>query len=189
MRRRNFIALLGDAAVTWPLSARGQQGRRLPSIGVLGTEVSVWAPWTAGFLARLRALGWIEGRTIAIEYRWSEGRPERMAEIAAEFVSLKVDVIVTNGFHVPTLKRATAVIPVVFALAIDPVGGGLVASLARPGGNVTGLSFQATDTAGKRLELLREVVPQLRRVAIMANAGWPQAVLEMEQVQATARAV
>src|ERR1700730_11349600 len=132
---------------------------------------------------------WIEGRTIAVEYRWSERRPERMAETAAEFVRLKVDVIVTNGFHVPTLKGATAVIPVVFALAIDPVGGGLVASLARPGGNVTGLSFQATDTAGKRLELLREVVPQLRRLAIIPNLGWPPAVLEMEEAHATARAL
>jgi putative ABC transport system substrate-binding protein len=112
-----------------------------------------------------------------------------MAEIAAEFVRLPVDIIVTNGFHVPTLKRATVVIPVVFALAIDPVGGGLVASLARPGSNVTGVSFQATDTAGKRLELLREVVPQLRRLAIIANIGWPQSVLEMEEVKATARAL
>jgi putative tryptophan/tyrosine transport system substrate-binding protein len=148
MRRRDFITLLGGAAAAWPRAASAQQAGKLPTIGVLGTEVTVWAPWTAAFVARLRALGWIEARTIAIEYRWCEGRPERMAEIAAEFVRLKVDVIVTNGFHVPTLKRATAVIPVVFALAIDPVGGGLVASLARPGGNVTGLSFQATDTAG-----------------------------------------
>ena len=188
LKRREFIALLGGVAV-WPLTAHPQQAGKLPTIGVLGTEVTIWAPWTAAFVGRLRALGWIEGRTIAMEYRWSEGRPERMAEIAAEFVRLKVDVIVTNGFHVPTLRRATALIPVVFALAIDPVGGGLVASLARPGGNVTGLSFQATDTAGKRLELLREVVPQLRRLAIMANIGWPQAVLEMEEVRTAARAL
>jgi ABC-type uncharacterized transport system substrate-binding protein len=189
MKRREFISLLGGAAATWPAAARAQQAGKLPTIGVLGTDVTVWAPWTAAFVTRLRALGWIEGRTIAMEYRWSEGRPERMAEIAAEFVRLKVDLIVTNGFHVPTLKRATAVIPIVFALAIDPVGGSLVASLARPGGNVTGLSFQATDTAGKRLKLLREVVPQLRRLAIIANVGWPQSVLEMEEVQATARAL
>jgi putative ABC transport system substrate-binding protein len=188
VRRREFIGLIGGAAA-WPLSARAQQTGKLPTIGVVGTEVAIWAPWTAAFVARLRALGWIEGRTIAIEYRWSEGRPERMVEIAAEFVRLKVDVIVTNGFQVPTLKRATAVTPIVFALAIDPVGGGLVASLARPGGNITGLSFQATDTAGKRLGLLREVVPQLRRLAIMANVGWPQSVLEMEEVQTTARAL
>ena len=119
-------------------SRRGRSSRRLPIIGFLGSDASVWSPWTAAFVERLRALGWIEGRTIAIEYRWAEGRPERVAEIAAEFVRLKVDVIVTNGDAVPTVKQATAVIPIVFALANDPVGGGLVASLARPGGNVTG---------------------------------------------------
>ena len=125
-------------------------------------------------MQRLRELGWIEGRTVAIEYRWAEGRSERSAEIAAEFVRLKVDVIVTCG-TAPVLaaKQATSVIPIVFAVAGDPVGTGLVASLARPGGNVTGLSIQATDLAGKRLELLREVVPDLRRLAIMANVGVP----------------
>jgi putative ABC transport system substrate-binding protein len=114
---------------------------------------------------RLRGLGWIEGRTVAIEYRWAEGRDERYAEIAAEFVRLKVDVIVTAGGAVLATKRATSVIPIVFALALDPVGGGMVASLARPGGNVTGLSLQSTDLSGKRVELLREVVPGLRRLA------------------------
>jgi putative tryptophan/tyrosine transport system substrate-binding protein len=138
-------------------------------------------------VARLRELGWIEGRTIAIEYRWSEGRPERYAEIAAEFVRLKVDVIVTVGSAVPTVKQATAVIPIVFAIAADPVGNGLVASLAKPGGNVTGLSLQETELAGKRLELLREVVPRFRRLAIMANVGSPQSVLEMGETQAAAR--
>ena len=138
-------------------------------------------------MQRLRELGWIEGRTVAIEYRWAEGRSERFAEIAAEFVRLKVDVIVTAGTAVLAAKQATSVIPIVFAVASDPVGTGLVASLARPGGNVTGLSLQATDLAGKRLELLREVVPGLRRLAIMANVGYPAAVLEMGEVQATAR--
>ena len=138
-------------------------------------------------MQRLRELGWIEGRTVAIEYRWAEGRSERFAEIAAEFVRLKVDVIVTSGTAVLAAKQATSVIPIVFAVAGDPVGTGLVASLARPGGNVTGLSIQATDLAGKRLELLREVVPGLRRLAIMANVGNPAAVLEMGEVQATAR--
>jgi len=136
---------------------------------------------------RLRELGWIEGRTVAIEYRWAEGRSERFTEIAAELVRLKVDVIVTGGGALLAAKQATSVIPIVFALAGDPVGSGLVASLARPGGNVTGLSVQATDLAGKRLELLREVVPGLRRLAIMANVGYPAAVLEMEEVQAVAR--
>ena len=139
-------------------------------------------------MARLRELGWIEGRTVAIEIRWAEGRRERVAEIAAEFVQLKVDVIVTSATP-PTLaaKQATAVIPIVFAAVSDPVGPGLVASLARPGGNVTGLANQNSDTAGKKLELLREAVPGLRRLAIMANVGNPAAVLEMGEVQATAR--
>ncbi|MGA7345473.1 MAG: ABC transporter substrate-binding protein, partial [Pseudolabrys sp.] len=139
------------------------------------------------FVAGLRDLGWIEGRTIVIEYRWSEGRPERYAEIAAEFVRLKVDVIVTVGTAVPLVKQATSTIPIVFAVAIDPVGAGLVASLAKPGGNVTGLSIQANELAGKRLELLREVMPQLRRLAILFNADNTQPVLEMGETQAEAR--
>src|SRR5436309_6351224 len=186
MERREFITLLGGA-VAWPLAARTQQPK-LPTIGFLGTtSASAWTSWTAAFVQRLRELGWIEGRTIAIEYRWSEGRPERNAEIAAEFVRLKVDVIVTNNFALPTLMRAAEVIPIVFPLGTDPVGGGLVASLARPGGNITGLSMRSTDLAGKRLELLREVLPRLRRLATIGNAGNPQAVLEMGEVQAVAR--
>jgi putative ABC transport system substrate-binding protein len=135
---------------------------------------------------RLRELGWIEGRTIAIEYRWAEGRGERYAEIAAEFVRLNVDVIVTVGGAVPASKQATSIIPIVFAIAVDPVGTGLVASLARPGGNVTGLSMQATDIAGKRLEFLREALPDLRRLAIMANVGYQASVVEIGEVQAAA---
>jgi putative ABC transport system substrate-binding protein len=189
MRRREFIALLGGATAVGgsPLSAGAQQAVKLPTIGVLGPDASVWGPWTAAFAQRLRELGWIDGRTIALEYRWSQGRPDRVVEIAAEFVRLKVDVIVTEGTGVPAAKRATTVIPIVFAIASDPVGGGLVASLARPGGNVSGLSLQGTDLAGKRLELLREVVPRLRRLAIMGNVGYPEAVLEMNEVQAAAR--
>jgi len=153
----------------------------------LGADATVWSSWTAAFVARLRELGWIEGRTVAIEYRWSQGRQERVAEIAAEFVRLKVDVIVTNGDSVDTARRAIAAIPIVFALANDPVGGRLVASLAQPGGNVTGLSLQATDLGGKRLELLREMVPRLRRLAIMVDVGYSDSVLEMGEVQAAAR--
>jgi putative tryptophan/tyrosine transport system substrate-binding protein len=138
-------------------------------------------------VARLRELGWIEDRTIAVEYRWSEGRIERYTEIAAEFVRLNVDVIVTGSHAVPAAKQATSVIPIVFVLALDPVGGGLVASLAQPGGNITGLSIQAADLAGKRLELLREVVPRLRGLAIMGNVDFAEAVLEMGEVQAAAR--
>jgi putative ABC transport system substrate-binding protein len=187
LNRREFIMLVGGAAAAWPLAARAQQPGKLPTIGFLGTNAAIWAAWTGAFVARLRELGWIEGRTIAIEYCWSEGRPERAAEIAAEFVHLKVDVIVAAGPAVSAMKQATSVIPIVFELANDPVGGGFVASLANPGGNVTGLSNQQTDLAGKRLELLREVVPGLRRLAVMLNSDFPQAVLEKGEVQAAAR--
>jgi putative ABC transport system substrate-binding protein len=189
IQRREFLAALGGAAAAWPLVARAQQPGKLPTIGFLGAEATAWSAYITAFAERLRALGWIEGRTIAIEYRWSEGRPDRVAEIAAEFVRLKVDVIVTNGPAVATLKQATSVIPIVFAVALDPVGGGLVASLAQPGGNVTGQSTQQSDLAGKRVELLRDVVPRLRRLAIILNVGYPSAVLEMGEVQVAARAL
>ena len=187
MNRRSFITLLGGAAA-WPLAARAQQAK-LPTIGFLGsTTPSEMSQWVAAFVRRLRELGWIEGRTVAIEYRWAEGRTERYAEIAAELVRLKVDVIVTaGGDAVLAAKQATSDIPIVFAVAGDPVGSGMVASLSRPGGNATGLSLQFTDLAGKRLELLREVVPALGRLAIMANISSPGAVLEMGEVQAAAR--
>jgi putative tryptophan/tyrosine transport system substrate-binding protein len=159
----------------------------LPTIGYLGPAASsAWAPWTAAFVERLRELGWIEGRTIAIQYRWADGRSERLAEIATELVRLKVDVIVTGGNAAVAAKQASSVVPIVFALADDPVGMGLVESLARPGGNITGLSMQAADLAGKRLELLGEVVVGVRRLAIMANIDYPAAVLEMGQARAAA---
>jgi putative tryptophan/tyrosine transport system substrate-binding protein len=188
MRRRNFIALLGGAAIVWPLAARAQQKGNLPTIGCLvpGTPSS-HGQWFAVFVQRLRELGWIEGRTVAVEYRWAEGRSERFAEIAAEFVQRKVDVIVTASTGgVLAAKQATSVIPIVF-VAGDPVGTSLIASLARPGGNATGLSLQQTETNGKRLELLREVVPGLGRLAIMGNVGNPTVVLDIGEVQATAR--
>jgi ABC-type uncharacterized transport system substrate-binding protein len=187
VRRREFITLIVGATATWPVEALTQQTGKLPTIGFLGASASGFAPWAAAFVARLRELGWVEGRTIAIEYRWSEGRPERYAEIAAEFVRLKVDVILTVGSAVPTVKQATTAIPIVFAVAIDPVGSGLVASLAKPGANVTGLSLQADELAGKRVGFLREVVPQLRRLAVMFNADNTQPVLEMGETQAEAR--
>jgi putative tryptophan/tyrosine transport system substrate-binding protein len=190
MKRREFMGLLGGAAASWPLTARAQQaGKKLPTIGFLGSLTpSAQSPWTAAFVQRLRELGWIEGRTVAIEYRWAEGRFDRSPAIIAEFVRLKVDVIVTHSTpNIVAAKQATSVIPIVFALAGDPVGNNLVASLARPGGNVTGLSNQSTDTAGKRLELLREVVPGLRRVAILTNAGNPSNVSELGEAQAAAR--
>ena len=154
---------------------------------VLGLECFGLESMDCRFCAATGELGWIEGRTIAIEYRWSEGRPERNAEIAAEFVKLNVNAIVTLGSAVPALKKVTSVIPIVFALSTDPVGGGLVESPAHPGGNVTGLSNQAAELASKRLEYLREAVPHLRRLATMGNVGFPQAVLEMGEIQATAR--
>ena len=182
--RREFITLLGGAA-TWPLAANAQQPM---TIGFLGASTPLaWSRWSAAFVQRLRELGWVEGRTVAIEYRWAEGRSERYAEIAAEFVRLKVDVILTVGGAVVAAQQATSVIPIVFAIAIDPVETGLVASLGRPGGNVTGLSMQATDLAGKRLELLREVLPGLHRLAILANVGYPASLVEIGKVQAAAR--
>ena len=186
MNRREFITLLGSTVAAWPLTARAQQAA-MPVIGFLGANApAAESQWFAAFVQRIRELGWIEGRTVAIEYRWAEGRIERYAEIAAEFVRLKVDVIVTVGIAVSAAKQATSVIPIVFAAA-DPLGTGLVASLARPGGNVTGLSLQFTDLVGKRIKLLREVVPGLRRLAIMANIGYPASVLEMGEVQTIAK--
>jgi putative ABC transport system substrate-binding protein len=158
VRRREFITLLGGAAV-WPLAARAQQAVRLPMIGLIGADPTSWGPWTAAFAARLRELGWIEGRTVAIEYRWTEGRPERPAEFAAEFARLNADIIVTNSSSAPTVKQATSTIPIVFVLGNDPLGSGLVANLARPGGNVTGLSIQQTDIAGKRTPTLERGCP------------------------------
>ena len=177
------------AAATWPLGARAQQPAKLPTIGFLGASTpAAIGQWVAAFVQRLRELGWIENRTVAIEYRWAEGRSERYAEIAAEFVRLKVDVIVTHSAEpVLAANQATSVIPIVFGAAADPVASGLVASLGRPGGNVTGLSVQFTDLAGKQLELLREVVPGLRRLAIMLDIGNSGAVLEMGKVQTAAR--
>ena len=186
IRRREFIVTLGGAA-TWPLAARTQQTGTLPVIGILGTDSAGWHSWIAAFLQRLHALGWNEGRTIAIKYRWAEGRPERAGEIAAEFVRLKVDIILTAGPNTVIAKQATSTIPIVFAIANDPVAGGLVANLRRPGGNVTGLSLQLGDLSGKRLELLREVVPQLHRLAVIANVGYRDAVLELSNVQTMAQ--
>ena len=189
MKRREVITLLGGAAVAWPLAAHAQQAGRLPTIGVLGCATpSAESQRVAALVQRLQDLGWIEGRNIAIEYRWAEGRSARLAEIAAELVRLRVDVIFATG-TAPALaaKQATSVIPIVFPFAGDPIGSGLVTSLARPGGNITGMSNQATDLAAKRIELLREIVPHLHRLAVLANAGYPAAALEKSEVEAAAR--
>ena len=192
MQRREFITLLGgSAAWAGPLAARAQNSNKLPRIGFLGSgTAAAQGQWVAAFLQRLRELGWIDGRNLTIEYRWAEGSSDRAAELAAEFVRLKVDVIVTyaNPMVVAT-KKATSVIPIVFAAAADPLGTGLVASLARPGGNVTGLSAQNTELSGKHLEFLRELIPGLRRLAIIANVGNSASVLEMREVQAAAHAI
>jgi putative tryptophan/tyrosine transport system substrate-binding protein len=187
MKRREFIKICSGSAVIWPLAARGQQVAMRPIIGLLGsTTASVESQRVAGFVHRLGELGWIEGRNIAIEYRWAEGRNERYSEIAAEFTRLGVDVIVTQGTAaIMAAKRATSIIPIVFAAANDPVATGIVASLARPGGNVTGLS-QGTDLATKRLQLLSEVVPAFGDLAIIVNIGNSGAVLEMHEVRTAA---
>jgi putative ABC transport system substrate-binding protein len=191
MRRREFITLIGGAAAAQallgPLVARALEPDKLPTIGFLGTtSASAWTPWTAAFVDRLRELGWVDGRTVAIEYRWADGRSDRFAEIAAEFVRLKVNVILTSGSAVLRTEKATSVIPIVFALASDPVGTGMVASLAQPGGNTTGLSLESPDLAGKRLGLLREAVPGIRRLAVLANVGYPASASEMNEVKVTA---
>jgi putative ABC transport system substrate-binding protein len=188
VKRREFITLLGGAAA-WPLAARAQQSAKLPSIGFLGAATATaQSQWTPAFVRQLGELGWIEGRTIAIKYGWAEGHSERFVEIANEFVRLKVDVIVTYGTPAAVAaKQATSDIPIVFAAVGDPVATGLVASLARSGGNVTGLSLQQSDVAGKRLELLGEVVPGLRRLAILANIGNPAVMVDIGEVQVAAR--
>jgi putative ABC transport system substrate-binding protein len=184
MRRRQFLAVLAGTAAASPFAVRAQPAAKLRTIGLLGaSSAAEWSPWVAAFVQRLRELGWIEGHTVAIDIRWAEGRSERFAEIAAAFVRLKVDIIVTSGAAASAAKQATPTIPIVFMLASDPIGTGLVASLSQPGGNVTGLSNQSRDLAGKRLELLREVVPGLRRVAILINVGAANGA-EREAVQA-----
>ena len=189
MRQRDFITLLGGAAVAWPLAAQAQQAEKVATIGYLGTSPSADSQRITVFVQRLRELGWIEGRTIAIEHRWAEGRTERAAAFAAEFVRLKVDLILTMGNENSLVaKQATSTIPIVFAVAGDPVGTGLVASLAHPGGNVTGLSNQLTDAAGKRVGLLHEAVSGLRRLAIMSHVN-PLSTIESVEAEAAAKAL
>jgi len=184
MRRRDFTISLAGAMVAWSLVARGQQGTKLLTIGFMGAgTASSWSEWTEAFLQRLRELGWVDGRNISIEYRWAEGNTVRYAEIANEFVRLKVDVIFTVGGE--AAKQATSSIPIVGALMPDPIEHGLVASLARPGGNVTGLSLLASDLAGKRLEVLREVLPDLHRLGVLAQVGTN--VVELSEVRTSAK--
>jgi putative ABC transport system substrate-binding protein len=186
MKRRDFIKLASGAAA-WPIAARAQQAGKLPTVGVLGSSFATWSNWLPPLLQRLRELGWIENRTMAVEYRWTEGRDERYAQLAGEFVRMKVDVIVALGSPaIVAAKQATGVIPIVFPLASDPVGDGLVASLARPGGNITGLSNEQPDLAGKRLEILRELVPGLSRLGYIANGNNPTAMGNVREVEEAA---
>src|SRR5262249_49673912 len=190
IRRREFLFTL-VSATAWPLAARAQQPAKLPTIGfIVPSTPSSHGQLAVAFAQRLRELGWSEGRTVAIEHRWTEGRSERAAALAAGLVRLKADVIVTGGTaNVAAVKQATSVIPVVFAAAGDPVANGLVESLARPGGNLTGLSVQQTDLGAKRLEVFRELIPRLDRLTILANVENPITVLEMREVQAAARSL
>ena len=185
MRRREFIAGLAGAAA-WPMAALAQQSGKLPTVGLLGPDPPAFQnQLNAAFARRLSELGWVEGRTVTVTPHFAEGRAERYSEIAAEFVRLKVDVILTGSTRaVLSAKRAASNIPIVFAGAGDPVGTGLVESLARPGGNVTGLSTRHADLGGKRLELLRETVPGLKRLAIIANPDNPAALLELGELKA-----
>ena len=191
MRRRDFIAALGSASALWPLAARAQQPS-MPVIGYLGTGTSsTQREWLATFTQRLHELGWREGQNLKIEVRFGEGRNERFAEIAAEFAALKVNMIVSSGGAVPAIMRTTSTIPTIFAGANDPVGSGYVTSLARPGGNVTGLSLQSADLVGKRLELLRELVPKLKHLAVIGSGSASESrgsIVEIDQVKASAGA-
>ena len=183
MRRREFLSVLAGAAV-WPVTAPAQNVETVRRLGFLGAATSsVGRPWLSALVRRLGELGWVEGRNIQIDVRWAEGRNDRAAEIAAEFARADLDLIVTWATG-PALaaKRATSTIPIVFALATDPVGSGLVASLARPAGNATGLSAFNLDLVGKRVEFLREIVPDLRRLAVLGNVGVANTGFELREV-------
>jgi putative ABC transport system substrate-binding protein len=187
MERRQFIKSACGFVGAWPLAARAQQPEKQRLIAILGADATVWRPWTAAFVARLKECGWIEGDTIAIEYRWATGRSDRVSEVAAEFERRKADVIVTYGAAVPILRQTITTIPIVFAVAFDPVRGGLVQSLAHPAGNVTGVSIQQPDLVGKRLKLLRQALPQLQRLAILTDAGYAEPMLEADRVKSMAQ--
>jgi ABC-type uncharacterized transport system substrate-binding protein len=186
MRRRTFILVLGGAATAWPLGSRAQSPGKI--IAMLGAATAgAWAPMVASFEQHLRELGWIEGRTASVVYRWAEGDSSRYDGIAAELVQMNVDVIVTVGSAAAAVMRATRTIPIVLAAAVDPVVSGFVQSLSHPGGNVTGLSLQSSEIGSKRLEILREAIPNLRHLAVMANANYPGSARESAAVREAAR--
>jgi len=188
MRRREFVLTFAGLGVSgWPTIASAQQAAKSPTIGFMGAGTPAgWKDWTSAFQQRMRELGWVEGRNLMIEYGWAEGSADRYLEIASEFAKLKVDVIVTVGGD--AAKQATSTIPIVVAMMPDPVGTGLVTSLARPGGNLTGLSIRANDLAGKRIELLKEVIPGLRRLTVLASRGYSANLLELNEVLTSTKA-
>jgi putative ABC transport system substrate-binding protein len=187
MKRRDFMTLLGGGAFLRSLDARAQ-GVKVPTIGILGAGAeSSWAQGLSAFRKRLGELGWVDGGTVTIVTRWAEGKNDRFAEIAAEFVQQKVDVILTAGSAIPAVRQATSTIPVVFGVAVDPLASGFVDSLAHPGGNVTGLSLQSSEMVAKRVSLLREIIPGLTRLAVLANAGYLGAAHESVTADAAAR--
>ena len=183
MKRREFIWLLGTAI--WAPEARAQQ--QLRTIVIVGNTPAAYGRWAAALIERLSQLGWIEGRTLQVEYRWSEGRRDRVVEIASELVSKKVDLIVTYGGAAVIMKQATASIPIVFVPAVDPVAAGLVVDFAHPGGNVTGMSVQQAEIGSKRVELLREIVPGLGKLGILYDAAYPPSLREADNVETAAR--
>src|SRR5262245_18810368 len=186
MKRREFITLLGGAAAAWPLSTNAQQAESKYTVGILVAGNNVAELTTV--VAALRELGWVEGKNVVFEPRFAENRLERLPELATDLVHLKVDVIAAAGTLAPlAAKRATSTIPIVMTAAGDPLGSGLVASLARPDGNVTGMSLMVPDLGGKRLELLKEVMPQLAHVAVLWNAANPYSALVFKETQAAGR--
>jgi putative ABC transport system substrate-binding protein len=189
MNRRAFITLLGGAAVAWPLSAHAQQAAKVPRIGFLGNSTAVLETNLVGpFRDGLRDLGYEEGRNIVIEYRWAEGEYERLPALIGELIASKVDVIVTAGTPASlAVKRATSSVPLVMIAVGEPVATGLVASLARPGGNVTGVTSISPEIEGKRLELLREVVPGVSHIAVLWNAASPVQVIQERETRAAAQ--
>ena len=190
MRRREFITLLGGAAATWPSVARAQQQPKMLRVGFLWDGPTVFADAIEAFRRGLRDLGYVEGHNIAIEYRWAEGEPERMREFAEELVRLQVDVIVApSSIYTAAAKAATSTIPIIFMSHADPLRTGHVASLARPGGNATGLSLMMTETNVKLLELFREAIPGLSRVAVIVDPATPSHTPGLKAVEAAGPAL
>jgi ABC-type uncharacterized transport system substrate-binding protein len=188
MRRRNFVFTLGALFLTRSVPSAAQQPARIHRIGIL-IPTSAQSTRVEAFRRRLRELGYVEGKNIVIEYRFSDGKRERLPDLAAELVRLKVDVIVTAaGSGILAVKKASATIPIVFAAAADPVGDGYVSSLARPGGNITGLSLMSPDLDGKRLELLKEAFPKVARVAFLWGGG-PRGKLNLTEMEPAAKAL